>query len=149
MKLEHIISRNLVVMDKNSYISEIGKTMSDYDIGFMPISEGDKIIGLITDRDIATKVVANEDKHIDSYITTNIITVDINESLENVVKIMGKKKVKRLLVTDEDKLVGIVSFSDLLNTNIDSNLILENLKKIYEINRNTDTYLTTINEFYL
>ena len=149
MKLEDIMSKNLVVMDKDSLVTEVGKTMYKYDIGFIPISKKNKIIGVITDRDIATKIIGNDDLKIESYITKDLIKINIDSTLEETISLMGKKKVKRLLVKQDNKLVGIVSFSDLLNTDISDELILKNLRTIYEINRNTDTYITKIDEFIL
>ena len=60
---------------------------------------------------------------------------------------MRKNKVKRVLVTDEHKLVGIVSFSDILNNNEFD--ILNTMKEIWSIKRNNDHYETEIDEFYL
>ena len=61
---------------------------------------------------------------------------------------MGDKKKKRLLVEDDGKLVGIISLSDILN-NMNSEVVFENIKKIFEIYRNTDEYVTDVNEFEL
>ena len=59
---------------------------------------------------------------------------------------MSKHKIKRLLVSSNNKLVGILSISDLLNT--DYNYI-KAIKEIFEINKNDDTYITKVDEFYL
>jgi len=149
MNLEDIMSKNLVVMNKDSLIDEVGEVMYKYDMGFIPISEKNKIIGVVTDRDIATKVVGNNDTKIESYITRDLITIGFDSTLEEVIDLMGQKKIKRLLVEKDSKLVGIISFADLLNTDIDNELILKNLRKIYEINRNSDTYITGVDEFVL
>jgi len=149
MKLEDVMSKSLVVMDRDSDIKEVGEVMHKYDLGFIPINDENKIIGVVTDRDIVTKVISNSDSKIESYITKDLITINVDSSLEDVIDLMGQKKVKRLLVEQDNKLVGIISFADLLTTDMGDELILENLRKIYEINRNSDTYITGVDEFVL
>lgn len=146
MKIEHIMSKNLVVLDINSDIYEISKIMKEKDIGFIPINEGSKIVGVLTDRDIAVKIVSNKDTKIKDYITRDIVKININNSIEEAINLMGTNKVKRLLVENNNKLVGILSLSDIIN-NLDSELVINNIQKIFTIYRNTDLYLTKINEF--
>lgn len=142
------MSKDLVVLDINSTITEIAKIMKEKDIGFIPINEDNKIIGIITDRDIVVKILANEDNKIKDYINRNVIKINVNESIESAIELMGNNKVKRLLVEDNNKLVGVLSLSDILN-NMNSDLVYNNIKKIFEIYRNTDEYITKINEFEL
>jgi len=146
LKIEHIMSKNLVVLDINSDIYEISKIMKEKDIGFIPINEGSKIVGVLTDRDIAVKIVSNKDTKIKDYITRDIVKININNSIEEAINLMGTNKVKRLLVENNNKLVGILSLSDIIN-NLDSELVINNIQKIFTIYRNTDLYLTKINEF--
>lgn len=148
LKIENIMSKDLVVLDINSLVEQVAKKMKEYDIGFVPISDNSKIVGVITDRDIVTKIIANNDNKIKSYISKNLVKININSSIEDAAKLMGEKRIKRLLVEDNNKLVGIVSLSDILH-NINSDIVYENIKKIFEIYRNTDEYLPEINEFEL
>lgn len=148
LKIEHIMSRDLVVMDINSNIYEISKTMKEKDIGFIPISKNNSIIGVLTDRDIVVKILANKDEKIESYISKDLIKININSSIEEAIKLMGIKKIKRLLVEDNNKLVGVISLSDILN-NLNDDILLENIRKIFEIYRNTDEYITKVDEFKL
>ena len=135
-------------MDINSNIYEISKTMKEKDIGFIPISKNNSIIGVLTDRDIVVKILANKDEKIESYISKDLIKININSSIEEAIKLMGIKKIKRLLVEDNNKLVGVISLSDILN-NLNDDILLENIRKIFEIYRNTDEYITKVDEFKL
>lgn len=143
--MNNLISKNLIVVDIKSNIYEVADTMKRYDVGFVPVSDNNKIVGVLTDRDIVTKIVANKDELIESYISKPI-SIDLNDSIENALTLMSKHKIKRLLVSSDNKLVGILSISDLLNT--DCNYI-EAIKEIFEINKNDDTYITKVDEFYL
>lgn len=144
------MSRNLIIMDDNTSISEVARIMKEKDIGFIPISSDNKIIGVITDRDIVVNAISNKcnlDTPVKEYATKNVISVNIDDNVSKILNVMRKNKVKRVLVTDEHKLVGIVSFSDILNNNEFD--ILNTMKEIWSIKRNYDHYETEIDEFYL
>lgn len=150
MKAQDIMSRNLIIMNDNTSISEVARIMKEKDIGFIPISNDNKIIGVITDRDIVVNAISNKcslDTPVKEYATKNVISVNIDDNVSKILNVMRKNKVKRVLVTDEHKLVGIVSFSDILNNNEFD--ILNTMKEIWSIKRNNDHYETEIDEFYL
>lgn len=150
MKAQDIMNRSLIVVNKEISISEVAKIMKENDIGFVPIANDNKIIGVITDRDIVINALANKsdlDKPIKDYMTKNIIEVDINDNISKVLNKLRKNKVKRVLVSDNSKLVGIISFSDILNNNEFE--IMNTMKEIWSIKRNNDFYPTEIDEFYL
>lgn len=151
MNIEKIMTKNIIIGSITNTIDEISQTMKKYDIGFLPISDQKKIVGVITDRDIVINALSNKcDKGlIEKYITKNIISINKNKSLENALNLMGEKKVKRLIVTSDNKIVGIISFSDIINNYNDDKLLLNIIKKIWSINRNDDLFKTEIDEFYL
>lgn len=144
------MSRNLIIMNDNTSISEVARIMKEKDIGFIPISNDNRIIGVITDRDIVVNAISNKcslDTPVKEYATKNVISVNIDDNVSKILNVMRKNKVKRVLVNDEHKLVGIVSFSDILNNNEFD--ILNTMKEIWSIKRNNDHYETEIDEFYL
>lgn len=145
--IEKIMSKNLIVLN-DSNLEDIAKAMKRYDVGMVIINENNKIKGIITDRDIVTKILANKDNKIKEYPTTNLVSIDINSDINEAIDLMKKHKIKRLLVKKNNKLVGVLSLSDLLNT-VDNNILIETYKTIFSINRNTDKYLTDIDEFEL
>ena len=148
-KYEEILSYiDLIIFDVDSNLKEIANAMKRYDVGIIILSKKKKIKGIITDRDIVTKILANQDNKIKEYMTTNLISIDINSDINEAINLMKKHKIKRLLVKDNNKLVGILSLSDLFNV-VDNETLIEVYKTIFSINRNTDKYLTDINEFEL
>ncbi|MDD2181555.1 MAG: CBS domain-containing protein [Bacilli bacterium] len=151
MSLESIMSKDLVIGKHDDNLSDIAKLMREYDIGFIPISKENRIIGVITDRDIVINSLSNKETNcgIESYMTRNLISLDINETIETAINIMGEQKVKRLLIKDNGYLAGIVSISDIINTDIDAQLIINNLKKMWEITLNSDRMTPKVNEFKL
>lgn len=146
LKIEHIMSKNLTVLDINSNIYDVAFKMKEANIGFVPINDKNKIVGVITDRDIVVRILPNKDTKINDYISRDLVFININDSIDAAINLMGSKKIKRLLVENKGKLVGIISLSDILN-NMDSSVVYENIKKIFSIYRNTDEYITKVNEF--
>ncbi len=145
--IEKIMSKNLIVLDVDNSIYDVAKTMKEKDIGFIPISQGNKIIGVLTDRDIVTRILANKDDKIAGYLSIDPIKISYDASIEEALEKMKEHKIKRLLVEKNKKLIGILSLSDLINQ--DNKNLLETIQNIYEINRNTDYYNTKIDEFEL
>lgn len=149
MKVKDIMTKYLITAESNSSIHQIAQKMKNFDIGFMIITNDHKIEGIITDRDIVIEMIANYDHKVKDYIRKNIETIDESKTVENALDIMKNKKIKRLLVTDKNKAVGVLSISDILNKVEEKDKIIETFKSIYEIQKNTDLYKTEIDEFYL
>ena len=150
MSLSDIMSKNIIVGSVDDGIYEIASIMKENDIGFVPIARDDKIVGVITDRDIVVKIISNHDynSNITNYMTKDIVDVSIGSSLNDVLSIMKKYKVKRVLVTDGDRVLGVVSLSDILNCNLDDE-VLSCIKDIFEVGPNIHKYESEIDEFYL
>ncbi len=146
MKVKDIMCSNPIVLGIDSSLFDIANVMKKYDIGFIPICNNHKIVGILTDRDIVTRIIANNDDKIDGYLTVDLITIDFDSDIKDALDIMTKHKVKRLLVVENNKFKGIISLSDILSTNID---IINNIKEIFAIDKNDDTYITKIDEFEL
>ena len=149
MKIKDIMTKDLIIAKESDTISKIAEWMKKYDVGFIPIARDKKIIGVITDRDIVVKALANGAKpntEVSNYMSENVITIEVEKSIDSLFETMKKNKVKRILVTDHKRLVGIVSLSDLLDN---EQKVLETVKEIWQIRKNDDTFLVEIDEFYL
>ena len=152
MKIEDIMSRDLIIGSINQTVNEIAELMKKYDIGFIPIEQNKHIIGVVTDRDIVCSTFSTEldsEAKIERYMTNNVIAIDKDDSIENALKIMGQEKIKRLIVSDHEKVVGILSLSDIITTDIDEKKFIAELKEILAIHKNIDSFHTEIDEFYL
>ncbi len=137
------MTKGIIVCRINDDIKKIADIMKKYDVGFLPIIDNNKIIGTVTDRDL----IVNEfndviNKH------NSLITVNYNQDVYEALDIMGKNKVKRLIVTKDNKAIGIVSLSDLVNYTT-KDKFTETFKQIYEIDKNNHYFNTDIDDFYL
>lgn len=140
------------IISGNIYDSfkDISTLMKKNNIGFVPIKNEDEYVGVITDRDIclALPSINNINDSIKSSITNSIIYIDVNSDIDNALKTMGNNKVKRLLVKDKDRIVGILSLSDILSYTNNKNII-NTYKSIFYIHDNEHSVIAEIDEFYL
>lgn len=148
--ISEIMSNKIICSDSSSSIKDISKLMKNNNIGFIPIREDNKFIGVVTDRDICLAIpcLNNLNESVKSYISNNIIYIDINASIDEALELMGKYKIKRLLVKEKDNTVGVLSLSDILSYSNSSNII-NTFKTIFYIHDNDKGYIAEIDEFYL
>ena len=100
-----------------SYVAEAARVMKDVDTGIVPIVDGDRLVGTITDRDIAIRVVAEgrdpQATKVDEVATRELVTIDPDQDLDEALRLMAKHQVRRLPVVEEDgRPVGIISQAD-------------------------------------
>ena len=146
--LDKIISKKIISADKSSSINEVSSLMKKHNIGFIPIKNKNKIIGVITDRDIALSIpyLKSTNDKIEPYISNNIIYINVENNIDDALKLMSTKKVKRLLVKEKDNTVGVLSLSDILN-HTDDISISDTYKSIFFINDNNNQLLSEVDDF--
>ncbi len=116
MRVSEAMTREVRVANPTQTIRDVAKIMAEIDAGAVPVGENDRLVGMITDRDIAIRAVA-EGKGPDTPVR-DIMSKDIkycydDEDLEHVAENMGELQVRRLPVVNRDKrLVGIVALGD-------------------------------------
>jgi CBS domain-containing protein len=113
-KLMTVLPRTVKTGDS---IVQAAKLMKGEDSGIAPIVDGDRLVGVITDRDIAVRVVAEgrdpRTTRVEEIASTNLITVDPQQNLVEALRLIRQHNVRRLPVVEEDgKLIGIVAESD-------------------------------------
>ena len=117
MKVRDVMSKDVQVARPGDTLQEVAARMSAGDFGFMPVADGDTLIGTITDRDIAVRAVAGGaacTSPVVEYISRDPHTARADDDLKTVLDAMGTKQIRRLPVLDkDDRLVGVVSLGDL------------------------------------
>jgi CBS domain-containing protein len=120
MKVSEVMTKDVRLIEPTQTIREAAKMMAELDAGIMPVREGDRLVGMITDRDIAVRAVA-EGKGPDTSVS-EVMTDDIkycyeDDDTDDVARNMADIQVRRLPVLTRDKrLVGIISFGDMAVT---------------------------------
>ncbi|HVU76658.1 MAG TPA: CBS domain-containing protein [Gaiellaceae bacterium] len=117
-------------------IVEAAKLMKGEDSGIAPIVDGDRLVGVLTDRDIAIRVVAEgrdpRETKVEEIASQDLVTVDPHQALDEALRLMAQHQVRRLPVVEEDgKLVGIVSQADVARR-VDSDAAGEVVRGISE-----------------
>ncbi|WP_105383929.1 CBS domain-containing protein [Neorhizobium alkalisoli] len=116
MKVSDIMSRDVKIASPQHTIAEVAKLMADEQIGFMPVGEGDRLVGTITDRDLVVRGLADGlggDAKVREVMTQDVKYCFEDEDIDDVAQNMGRVQVRRLPVVNRDKrLTGIVSLGD-------------------------------------
>ena len=121
MRVSDAMTGEVRVASPGQSIREVAKIMAEIDAGAMPVGDNDRLVGMITDRDIAIRAVA-EGKGPDTPVrevmsTETVLYCYEDEELDHVAKNMSEQQVRRLPVVNRDKrLVGIVSLGNLAQT---------------------------------
>lgn len=135
-QLKDLMSRDVKVISPDMTIGDAAKKMRDGDFGMMPVGENDRMIGTISDRDIAIRAVAEGKAggtKVRDVMSEGIIWVYEDDSVEQVATIMSKHQVRRLPVVNRDKrLVGIVALGDFA---VESSEIQPAAKALSEISK--------------
>jgi CBS domain-containing protein len=117
MRVSEAMTREVRVANPTQSIREVAQIMSEIDAGSMPVGENDRLVGMITDRDIAIRAVAlgkGPDTPVREVMSKEVKYCFDDEDLEHVAENMGELQVRRLPVVNREKrLVGIVALGDI------------------------------------
>jgi CBS domain-containing protein len=115
-QLKHVMSRHVKVISPDSTIREAAEAMLEGDFGMLPVGENDRLIGAISDRDIAVRGVADgkdPNAKVREVMSEGITWAYDDDSVETAARIMSEHQIRRLPVLNHDKrLVGIVALGD-------------------------------------
>lgn len=116
MKVSEVMTRDVKLVSPEQSICDAAKMMAECDAGALPVGENDRLVGVITDRDIAIRAVGEHmspDTPVREVMTPQVLYCFEDETVEHVAENMGEQQVRRLpVLTREKRLVGIVSIGD-------------------------------------
>ncbi|WP_447910659.1 CBS domain-containing protein [Brevundimonas bullata] len=117
MKIRDVMSKDVQVARPNDTIQEVAARMAAGDFGFIPVADGDNLVGAITDRDITVRAVAAgaaPTARVVEFLSRDALVVRADDDLKAALDLMSSRQVRRLPVVDKDgRLVGVVSLGDL------------------------------------
>lgn len=117
MLVRHIMQKRVVTAKPILTLKEACEVMSKLHIGSLVVIEDNKISGIITSTDVLKAIAGGKDPNrttIGEVMSKNVITIEPDTSLEKAVEIMIEKRIKKLPVLDNNKLVGIITASDII-----------------------------------
>ena len=124
-KVRDAMTSNPTTIEPGRPVADAARIMKDADTGIVPVVEGDRLVGTITDRDIAIRVVAEgkdpQATKVDEVASREIVTVDPEQDLDEALRLMAQHQVRRLPVVEEDgRPVGILSQADVARSGDDA-----------------------------
>jgi CBS domain-containing protein len=134
MHCSEIMTRDLRTATREMTLREVGSMMREGDMGSVPVVENGRLIGIVTDRDIVVRCVAeglDPETSVSKAMTTEIFSVKPDDFAFEAVRLMGDKQVRRVPVVDQEgKLAGIISMADIALETEDELEIAETLEEI-------------------
>jgi len=118
MKIREIMTSNVECLSPEASLKEVAREMKSLDVGFIPVCDGDRLVGTVTDRDIVIRAVAegndvNTCKARD-VMTREVICVFDDDDVKDAAEKMRERDIRRILILDRSKrLVGVVSIGDI------------------------------------
>src|SRR5438093_4434151 len=116
--IRDLMTANPRTVTSDQMVVDAAKIMREIDTGIVPIVEGDKLVGVVTDRDITIEVVAQgkdpQSTKVTDVASRDLVTIDPQQNLDEAMRLMAEHQVRRLPVVEEDgKLIGIVAQADI------------------------------------
>ncbi len=115
--VQDIMTRALITVNLSTTALQVAKMMEQGGIGAILVQNNDNPTGIVTDRDFATRVAANNlpyDTPVEKIMSSPLITINHNESISAAAERMTSKKIRKLAVTENGKVVGIITSTDLV-----------------------------------
>ena len=116
MKIKDIMTGNPETVMPGTTIGEVAAMMRDLDVGIIPVVNEGRLLGVITDRDITIRVTATglnpHETTVQDFMSPNPVSLSPGDDIKKARDLMSERQIRRLLVTEGDELVGIVSLGD-------------------------------------
>jgi signal-transduction protein with cAMP-binding, CBS, and nucleotidyltransferase domain len=147
VRIGEVMSRNLITNSPDATVGDVAKTMDKNKVGSVIITENGDNEGIVTERDICFKVVA-KDKNPSitlarEIMTTDLVTISPKKTLTDAAKLMVKKNIRRLAVSNKGRVVGMITATDILSV---SPKTIEILREVYEIYSHSDESTVELSE---
>jgi CBS domain-containing protein len=116
MKIKEIMTTDVRAVSANDSISEAANIMKQLDVGAVPVLDNHLLVGIITDRDLVLRAIAegkNSDERVSTIMTKNITTVSPDTDVHKAADLMASQQIRRLPIVENGRLVGIVSIGDM------------------------------------
>ena len=115
--IREVMTKDPIVLPPDVSVAEAARRMRDADIGCVLVRDNDRLSGILTDRDIVLRAVAEdldlEDTKVAQLCTSELMTTKPDDSVEQVIDLMRQRAIRRVPVVENDQPVGIVSLGDL------------------------------------
>jgi len=115
--IQDIMTRALITVNRATTALQVAKMMEQGGIGAVLVQDNGNPVGIVTDRDYATRIAANDlplNTAVENIMSTPLITINHNEPISAAAERMTTKKIRKLAVTEDGKIIGIITSTDLV-----------------------------------
>lgn len=140
MKVKDIMSTQIASLSSEDSIEKAAQLMEQYAVGSIPVCEHEKVIGIVTDRDITLRSVAEgqnvTQQKVSTIMTKNPVVGNPEMNVQDAARVMSEQQIRRLPIVENDSLVGMVALGDICTEPTLQDNAEEALKNISEANSN-------------
>jgi CBS domain-containing protein len=134
MLVREVMNKNVMTVKPDLILKKAAEIMSNYHIGSLVVLENNKLTGILTERNVLIAVVDGKDPElttVEEVMTKKVITIEPDKTIEDAVALMKENNIKKLPVVDNDKLVGIITASDII---VVEPKLIEGIAKLISVN---------------
>jgi CBS domain-containing protein len=117
MKVKDVMTKDVATLNPDDTIERAAQLMKQYNVGSIPVCDSEKVIGMITDRDIAVRSVAQgengKNQKVREIMSSNPVIINSETDIHDAARIMSERQVRRLPVVENNNIVGIVAIGDI------------------------------------
>ncbi|MFU0823542.1 CBS domain-containing protein [Clostridium sp.] len=117
MEIRNIMTKTVATINAEDTVERAAQMMKEHNVGSIPVCRGEKVVGVITDRDIALRSTAEgqnvKQQKVKDIMTSNPVTGTPNMDVHEAARLMSERQIRRLPIVENDKVVGIVALGDL------------------------------------
>jgi len=136
LKAGDVMVREVITIDENASVKEAADIMNQFEIGSIIATRKGKAVGIITERDLLKRIVAEgknaKKTRVKDIMSSPLVVITPNTDLEEAARLMFEKKIKKLPVIDQNRLVGLVSLTDIARFQPEIIKILQKLSAIQD-----------------
>ncbi len=142
MKVKECMCKEVACVKPDSKVTDVAKLMLNKHVGCIPVCDNNKVVGLVTDRDLILRTLACEkdikQTPVSEVMTTKVFNVSPDAEVSEAQKIMCDCQIRRVPVVENDLLVGIITVGDLANNeNVTSKEVSDTVEGICKCNNNS------------
>ncbi len=137
MEIRKVMTQHVEVISADATLARAAAVMARLDVGFLPVLDGEQLVGVITDRDIVVRGLADgmdpKNATVGDVMTQGMATLSATADVEEAIRLMEEKQIRRLVLQDDDeKYIGVVTIGDLALRTDDHELSGEALGRMCE-----------------
>jgi CBS domain-containing protein len=149
LKTGDVMVREVITIDENASVKEAADIMNQFEIGSIIATRKGKAVGIITERDLLKRIVAEgknaKKTRVKDIMSSPLVVITPNTDLEEAARLMFEKKIKKLPVIDQNRLVGLVSLTDIARFQPETIKILQKLAAMQD----TPKSIKKVLEYYI